>query len=187
MAMFSKPDKFGDVAKPAVSHDAKPAASHDDALREQFPRSQPHPARSFTQRATLGKTVVIEGSVTAGEDLEILGRIKGHVAVAGHTLTVGEGAVIEADIHASDVVVQGEVHGPVEAEVRLEIAAGGVVIGDVKAPSLVISDGATLKGSVEMDATHRPAPPAKKEKPAVKASPFKVAAENGAESEVAAG
>jgi len=179
MAMFNKPDKFNDVAKPAVSH--------DEALREQFPRSQPHPARSFTQRAALGKTVAIEGSVTANEDLEILGRVKGHVAVAGHTLTVGEGSVIEADIHASNVVVEGEVHGPVEAAERLEIAAGGVVIGDVKAPSLVISDGATLKGSVEMDAAHRPAPPAKKKKPEAKSSPFKVAAEKGTETEVAAG
>lgn len=179
MAMFSKPDKFNDVAKPA--------ASHDEALREQFPRTQPHPARSFTQRATVGKTVVIEGSVSANEDLEILGRVKGHVAVAGHTLTVGEGAVIEADVHASNAVVEGEVHGPIEAEERLEITAGGVVIGDVKAPSLVINDGATLKGSVEMDATHRPAPPVKKKAPEVKASPFKVATEKGAETEVAAG
>jgi len=181
MAMFSKPDKFNDVAKPA--------ASHDDELREQFPRSQPHPARSFDKppRATLGKTVTIEGGVSANEDLEILGRIKGHVAVAGHTLTVGEGAVIEADVHASTVVVEGEVHGPIEAEERLEIAAGGVVIGDVKAPSLVIRDGATLKGSVEMDATHRSAPPAKKKAPEPKQSPFKVAAEKGSETEVAAG
>jgi len=178
MAMFNKPDKFNDVAKPA--------ASHDDALREQFPRSQPHPARSFAQRATLGKTVAIEGSVNANEDLEILGRIKGHVVVAGHTLTVGEGSVIEADIHASNVVVEGEVHGPIEADERLEVAAGGVVIGDVKAPSLVISDGATLKGSVEMDASHRPTPPAKKNKPEAKASPFKVAAEKGSQAEVAA-
>jgi len=179
MAMFSKPDKFNDVAKPA--------ASHDEALREQFPRSQPHPARSFAQRATVGKTVAIEGSVVANEDLEILGRVKGHVAVAGHTLTVGEGAVIEADIHASDVVVEGEVHGPIEAEARLEIAVGGVVIGDVKAPSLVISDGATLKGSVEMDATHRPTSAAKKKTSEAKTSPFKVAAEKDVETEVAAG
>ncbi len=182
MAMFSKPDKFNDVAKPAPSR--------EDELREQFPRTQPHPARSFERPAgvSIGKTVTLDGTLTADEDLLILGRVKGHVTVSGHTLTVGEGAVIEADIHAHAVVVEGEVHGPIETEERLEIGSGGVVIGDVKAPSLVIRDGATLKGSVEMDATRRPpATSKKKARPEAKPSPFKVAAEKEAESEVATG
>ncbi|RMF85724.1 MAG: polymer-forming cytoskeletal protein [Nitrospirae bacterium] len=184
MSVFRKTDKFDDVAKAAPA-----APNREEELRDQFPRTQPHPARSFERPAAvgIGKTVAVEGTVAAEEDLVILGRVKGHVSVAGHTLTVGEGAVIEADVRAHTVVVAGEVHGPVEVEERLEIKAGGVVIGDVKAPSLVIQDGATLKGSVDMDATRQPSAEGKQPKgKGAKPSPFKVAAEQRS-SEVAAG
>jgi cytoskeletal protein CcmA (bactofilin family) len=169
--MFTKPDKFQDVQR---------TPSRDDELRGQFPRSQPHPARSFesTPALRMGKTVAIKGEITATEDVLILGHVEGNIVVQDHTLTIGEGAVIEAEIKAHSVVVEGQVTGNVEAGEQLEIGSDGVVIGNVRTPSLVIRDGATLKGSVDMDANRprpvpRPEPPPVQEEPEEKSSPFK--------------
>ncbi|MGD2062284.1 MAG: polymer-forming cytoskeletal protein [Nitrospirota bacterium] len=170
--MFNKADKFQDVSR---------TPSRDDELREQFPRSQPHPARSFEQSHSpmrIGNTVIVKGELTAAEDMVIFGRVEGTITVNDHTVTIGKGATIEAEITAHSVVVEGQVTGNVEALEQLEISPDGVVIGNVKTPSLVIRDGATLKGSVDMDADRpRPAPkPKKQEEPPPaeeKSSPFK--------------
>ena len=154
--MFTKADKFQDVS---------PTKSRDDELREQFPRSQPHPARSFEQTNSpmrIGKTVFIKGELTSAEDMVIFGRVEGTITVADHTVTIGKGATIEAEVKAHCVVVEGQLTGNVEATEQLEISPDGVVLGNVKTPSLVIRDGATLKGSVDMDAD-RPKPKPKPE------------------------
>ena len=174
--MFTKPDKFQDVQR---------TPSRNDELRDQFPRSQPHPARSFESAPVMriGNTVVVKGEVSAAEDLLILGRVEGNIVVQNHTLIIGKGAVIEAEITAHSVVVEGQVTGNVDASEQLEVSPDGVVIGNVKTPSLVIRDGATLKGSVDMDANRprpvpKPEPPAEpKEEKEEKSSPFKRARE----------
>ena len=139
--------------------------SRDDELRDQFPRSQPHPARSFEQTDSpmrIGKTVVIQGELTSTEDLVIFGRVEGTITVMDHTVTIGQGATIEAEVAAHGVVVEGHVKGNIGASEHLEIRPGGTVIGNVKTPSLVIGDGATLKGNVDMNAD-RPHPAPKPE------------------------
>ena len=144
--MFSRADKFQDVQR---------TQSRDDELRDQFPRSQPHPARSFEQTSSpmrIGKTVVLKGDLTASEDMVIFGRVDGTITVTDHTLTIGKGATIEAELKAHSVVVEGQVTGNIETVESLEISPDGVVFGNVRTPSLVIRDGATLKGSVDMDA-----------------------------------
>jgi len=144
--MFSRAEKFQDER----------TQSRDDELRDQFPRSQPHPARSFEQSASpmrIGKTVIIKGELTATEDMVIFGRVEGTITVNDrHTVTIGKGATIEAEVKAHSVVVEGQVTGNVETEEYLEISPDGVILGNVRTPSLVIRDGGTLKGSVDMDA-----------------------------------
>jgi cytoskeletal protein CcmA (bactofilin family) len=155
--MLSKAEKLQDLS----------SKSHDDELRDQFPRSQPHPARSFEQTTSpmrIGNTVVIKGELTSVEDMMIFGRVEGMITVKDHTVTIGQSANIEAEVAAHRVVVEGHVTGNVQAHEQIEIRPDGIVIGNVKTPSLVIREGATLKGSVDMD-TDRPtsAPEPKKQ------------------------
>ena len=137
--MFSRTDNFQDVRDPS-------------------PRSEAHPARSSEQTSSpmcIGKTVILKGELSAAEDMVIFGRMDGTITVTDHTLTVGKNAAIEAEIKAHSVVVEGRVTGNVEAVEQLEISPDGVILGDVRSPSLVIRDGATLRGRVDMD-TSRP-------------------------------
>ena len=54
-------------------------------------------------------------------------------------------------VSASSLSVAGQVTGNATARDRVDIQAGGRLVGDVKAARLTIADGASFKGSVDMD------------------------------------
>jgi len=98
----------------------------------------------------LGKSVRIKGELSGSEDLTLCGQMEGSIKLPGHTLTVGSGADIKAEISAKIVVSMGAVTGNVTAGEKLEIQATGSVTGDIVSPRLVIVDGGHLHGKVQM-------------------------------------
>ncbi len=94
--------------------------------------------------------LTFEGELRADDEIEIAGTVRGKVHAEG-AVTVAEGAVAEAEIEARAVAVAGRVTGNVTAEERVDIQAGGRLVGDVRAARLTIADGASFKGNVDMD------------------------------------
>ena len=99
----------------------------------------------------IGSSIVIDGEVSGEEDLIIRGTVKGRI-VLRENLFVEESGVVEADIETQNVTVSGQVTGNIQATERVEISAGGRMVGDIKAPRILIADGAVFKGNVDMDA-----------------------------------
>lgn len=100
--------------------------------------------------ANIGKSITIKGDLTGDEDLVIEGNVEGKVHLPNNQLTVGPNGKVRADVQGKAVVVVGHVAGNVSATERVEIQASGTVDGDVRAPKLVIQEGAVLNGGVEM-------------------------------------
>jgi cytoskeletal protein CcmA (bactofilin family) len=100
--------------------------------------------------ARIGKTVVIRGEVKGGEDLTIDGRVEGTIQLADNRLTIGPNADVAADLTARDVLVMGKVKGNVIATGRVELRAGCLLEGDVRAMRLAIEDNAVLRGKVDL-------------------------------------
>jgi cytoskeletal protein CcmA (bactofilin family) len=98
----------------------------------------------------IGKSVVFDGELTSDEDLRFEGTLKGHIHIREATLTIGEGANVEADIRAKLVLVQGTVQGSISAGERIELAATATVNGSLTAERVVIADGARFNGGVDM-------------------------------------
>ena len=100
--------------------------------------------------ARIGKSVVIRGEVKGGEDLIIDGRVEGTVTLTESRLTIGPSANIAADLAARDVLIQGQVLGNIVATGRVELRAGCVVEGDVRALRLAVEDNAIFRGKVDL-------------------------------------
>lgn len=98
----------------------------------------------------IGKSIVIDGEISGDEDLIIRGTVKGRI-ILRENLFVEETGVVEADIETQNVAVSGQVTGNVQAAEKVEISAGGRMVGDLKAPRILIADGAAFKGNVDMD------------------------------------
>ena len=76
------------------------------------------------------------------------GAFKGDVNVQGN-LTIEAGAKVTGQVRANIVIVAGELHGNIDAAVRVEIQDTGMVVGDVKAGSLTVAAGSRMRGQVE--------------------------------------
>jgi cytoskeletal protein CcmA (bactofilin family) len=122
-------------------------------------RSEATPWSALLQRrpqegedmANIGKSISIKGDLTGNEDLLIEGRVEGgKIDLPGNELTIGANGFVTAEIHAKSVIVIGKVGSSVSATEKIEIQSSGSVHGDVRAPRLIVQEGATLNGSVEM-------------------------------------
>jgi cytoskeletal protein CcmA (bactofilin family) len=98
----------------------------------------------------IAEGVTIEGELTSEEEVTVYGTLRGALT-SNDTVTVSAGGVVEADIGAASLSVAGQVTGNVNAQQRIDIQAGGRLVGDVKSARLTIADGASFKGSVDMD------------------------------------
>ena len=98
----------------------------------------------------IGDGLTIEGEITGDDEVLVHGTVRGTLTTS-EAVSVVQGAVIEADVAASSVTVAGQVTGNVTAQDRIDIQAGGRLVGDVKSARFTIADGASFKGSVDMD------------------------------------
>ena len=120
--------------------------------------------------ANIGKSITIKGDLSGNEDLQIDGSVEGRIDLPNNQLTIGAEGRVKAEVHAKSVVVIGHVTGNVSATDRIQVEANGIVDGDVKAPRLVIEEGATLNGSVEMSSGSATSKPSLSVQPLVKAA-----------------
>jgi len=105
---------------------------------------------------SIGASVVIKGNITGSEDLMILGRVEGNIDLRAGALTLAPGSRVVGDVTVPVVVINGQVEGNVAAAERIDIRPNAVVNGDVATRSLVVCDGATVNGRIEMPALARP-------------------------------
>ena len=89
------------------------------------------------------------GKLSFKDTVRIDGRFEGEIK-SENTLIVGETGVISANITSETVVVSGEVNGDVEALALLHLHKSARLSGNIKTKSLVIEEGASFNGHVEM-------------------------------------
>jgi len=131
--------------KKEEGQDAPPTA--DSATRQAAPR-----ATSGTGRATIGPSISIRGDVTGSEDLLIEGKIDGSVDLGSHSVAVGSDGRVNANISGRVITIEGHVEGDLAAQEQIVLRGTARVLGDIKAPRVVLEDGATFRGLVDMGA-----------------------------------
>jgi len=99
----------------------------------------------------IGKSVQIKGELTGSEDLTIDGVLEGKIHMKEHHLSVGSNGSINAEICAKSVTVLGKLVGNIKAGEKVEVAASGSMEGDITAPRVILADGASFKGSIDME------------------------------------
>lgn len=97
----------------------------------------------------LSKEVKIEGDIQGSENLQVEGRFKGTIKLAGDVY-VGQTGVVDADVEADNVVIQGQINGNVLARKQLQIQSSGKLVGDCTAQSIDIKEGALFEGRSKM-------------------------------------
>jgi len=111
----------------------------------------------------IGKSVRVRGDVEFQGGLHLDGRIVGSVrADEGHeaTLSVSEGASVEGEIHAPNVLLSGAVKGDIHARERVVLGATARVEGNVYYGVIEMTIGAQIIGKLVRLAPDKAPPPA---------------------------
>ncbi len=98
----------------------------------------------------IGGSLVFDGEISGGEDVVVVGHVKGRVTV-DRGVFVEPSGVVDADVEAATLEVSGQVNGTIAARERVELRSDCKVVGDVRSPRILIADGAVFQGSVDMD------------------------------------
>jgi|SRR5215813_1558749 len=162
MALFGKDRERGDRARnfgvesvaAGISAPGEAETMFErDKLQTQMPQTPVTPPRveeaGNTTSAFLGKGTRVTGKLVFEGAARIEGQVDGEIT-AQDTLTIGESALVNAQIIGNAVVVHGRVTGDVTARKRLEIRAPGRLVGNINTPSLIIHEGVVFEGHCTM-------------------------------------
>jgi cytoskeletal protein CcmA (bactofilin family) len=127
----------------------------------------------------IGESILINGSLSGDEDLTVRGRVEGTVTLT-KTLVVEPTGIVKAEVQVRNCVISGVVVGNVTATESIEITREGRMVGDINAPRVIIVDGASFRGRVDMGEVdvggERAARPAAMARPVAAARPVAPAA-----------
>ena len=123
----------------------------------------------------IGESILISGSLNGDEDLTVRGRVEGTLTLT-KTLVVEPTGIVKAEVQVKNCVIAGAVVGNVTATESVEITNQGRMVGDITAPRVIIVDGASFRGRIDMGEVdveaareHEPGPHAPPEPPGARA------------------
>ena len=122
----------------SVNH---PRDEHGNELRRRKSDQMPF--------SIIAKDMAIVGDMETEGVVRIEGRIRGTVR-AGSQVLVGQGALLEGDLHTREAVVGGEVVGSIHALERVELQATASVTGNIHTPRIAVMEGGRVSGEVRI-------------------------------------
>ncbi len=137
------------LKKSKKSEDEKSTAYNN--ITEQKPIAPVPRSETTAEKTLIGEKISIEGNIRGDEHLVIEGSMKGNVEMEKHNFTVGSKGRVEGEINAQNVKVSGQMIGNIKTQGKVEITKEADFMGDIRAKSISVEDGAYFKGSIELD------------------------------------
>ena len=107
-------------------------------------------SQSAERMSVFGPTLKFKGELKAQEDLRVEGRIEGTINHQ-QRLVVGAKGEVVANVTAAAIDVDGKLQGDMLAKRAIKVSQTAVVRGNIRAPSVSITEGANFNGSVTME------------------------------------
>ena len=100
--------------------------------------------------SVFGPTLRFKGELKAQEDIKIEGRIEGTIHHQQKVIVGAKGEVVAA-VNAASIDVDGKVQGDMVARKSVKVSQSAIVRGNIRAPSVSITEGANFNGGVTME------------------------------------
>ena len=136
--------------------------------REKTQKAVPSAAPVSRIETIIGPNAHFRGDIQSDGGVRVEGILEGNIDITGN-LVIGEGAKIIAEISANNISISGAVKGNISGN-RVEILETGRVWGDLTINSLLLNEGAYLRGQTTMHGDIEP-PMIEPPKPARAAEP----------------
>jgi cytoskeletal protein CcmA (bactofilin family) len=148
MGLFSNElEKSTNPEQSAKPHNGTPQAASPPTPAQKMGES-PSAHAGSSAAGYLDHGTKISGKLRFDGPARIDGTIDGEVD--GKEITIGESAVVTAQIRADSIVVCGKVKGEITATQKIEIHPTAKIVGNITAPKLIIHEGAIFEGQCSM-------------------------------------
>ena len=138
------------MLKKGKKPDEDKSFAFDKSIEQKPLRPIPGPEAS-AEKTVIGEKISIEGNLHGEEHLLIEGAMKGNVEMQKHNFSVGSKGRVEGEIKAQSVRISGQMVGNIKTTGKVEITKEADFMGDIKAKSISVEDGAYFKGSIELE------------------------------------
>lgn len=135
MGLFGRDDRPQTVPQPAGGSTSRPD-----------PQRQP---QHNGDRTVITATILVVGTISGTGQITVDGRVQGSIDGKNEVVIAARGRV-DASVHGRAVVIAGKVIGDTTADEKIELEPTAEVDGDITAPRILIRDGATFRGKVNM-------------------------------------
>ena len=130
-----------------------------------------HAPNPNSSKNVLNSDVEIKGNLRFSGELTFDGRLEGDIQTDG-VLNLAENAHITGNINALSVFSRGKVNGNITAKEKVEIKGRSELFGDIRAAKLMIEEGVTFVGKIEVNPNKvSPTAPARPGEPPKTAEP----------------
>jgi len=116
-------------------------------------REEPEIHTSF-----FGPKIRFQGELLGDEDVQVEGSLEGRVKIS-KAFRVGVHGIVRAEVAAATVAIAGHVVGNVTATERVELLPTATLEGNIRAPRIVIGEGARFMGRIDMSGGIAPPAP----------------------------
>jgi cytoskeletal protein CcmA (bactofilin family) len=89
--------------------------------------------------------VHIVGTLSAEGEMQIDGKVEGNVRA--QRVVIGSSGIINGEIVAEEIVIRGEVNGPIRGRM-VQFSAGARVVGDIVHWTIAMESGAAFEGNI---------------------------------------
>jgi cytoskeletal protein CcmA (bactofilin family) len=100
---------------------------------------------------TIGSSLVIKGQVTSREDITVHGRVNGQISMVEGSLLIAPTGQVDAEVDVTTVTIHGSLSGDVAANEKVELTPTATVKGTLLAPSVILREGASFNGRIEVN------------------------------------
>lgn len=104
-----------------------------------------------TELTLISENTKLEGQLLFSKVTRVHGLLSGEIrAEPGSTLILAQSSVVEGQIFADTLLINGFVRGNIEAKKSVVISESGRVIGTITSPHLKVESGAYLEGRLNI-------------------------------------
>ena len=108
-------------------------------------------AETRGSRTVIGEHIFIEGDIRGEENLLLEGSVKGNIDMGRYNLIIGSRGRFEGEISAQNLGVSGQLIGNVSIKEKVKFTKEADFVGNIKAKSISVEEGAYFKGFIELD------------------------------------
>jgi cytoskeletal protein CcmA (bactofilin family) len=117
---------------------------------QRMPMAASEALKSADEISSISSSITIVGKISGAGTVRICGRIEGEIHAS--TILIDDGAQVEGDIVAEELIIGGGVKGTIHAN-RVKLNGSAIVEADIFHRSLSIDENARFEGSSRREET----------------------------------